>query len=102
MHQQDTFEGTTPQASVEYSCSECPNIATVQDLLPINSLCATNDYIPGVFKGSIGSVESETKLADTRPLFVHRAKVRISDDIERIVKIFIKNYAKEKGYEDVK
>ena len=100
MHQQEALEGITHQASIEYSCCECTNISSVQDLLPINALCATNDIIPGVFKDSIGSVETETRKSDFKPLFIHKARVMISDDINRIVNIFIKEYAKEKGYEE--
>ena len=47
-------------------------------------------------------MEKEVQIAESKPLFIHRARIRISDDINRIVKIFIKDYARENKFEDLK
>ena len=102
MHEQDSVAGIEPPKYITYSCSVCPTITGIQDFLPINSLCSIRDEIPGVLGGSIGTVDKEVQIAESKPLFIHRARIRISDDINRVVKEFIKDYARENKFEELK
>jgi hypothetical protein len=85
-----------------YTCANQPEIKAIQHLLPINTLIGSNEHLPGLHRPSIGAIDGEIQLTETQPLYLHKIRVNLTDDVNRLAMNYIINYRREKGYEDVK
>ena len=72
---------------------------TLSYVIPDNTLCGMNDYIPGLAESklpmNVGEARAEIKLSKVKPIFCHGVRISSMTEIEHNFEKFLNNWVKE-------